>query len=130
MMARYGDKIEISSAAIRDLAAALSQIQQRILGVADSMDSHGLSTIASTNLISGLDGFEQISKLGAAMEHAFVYGLGTRSIESASNKSDYALGTGEALRVAEVAATFATGSPIVGPSNRDRSKKTKKDKKS
>lgn len=129
-MARYGDRIEISVDAIRDLATALNQIHKRILGVADSMDAHGLKSIASTNLISGMDGFEQVSRLGAALEHGFVYGLGTRSIEVANSKPEYPLGSGQSLRVAEVAATFATEPTIVGPSNRDRSKKPKKSKKS
>lgn len=125
-MARYGDKTEVSATAIRDLATALARIHQKIGDVANAMDAHGLESVAATNLISGMDGFEQISKLAAALEHGLVYGLGTRSIKLASSRVDYPLGSGEALNVAEVAATFAKEPTIVGPTTLSRSKKKKK----
>lgn len=100
-MARFNDKTEFSTKAIRDYAAALANIHSDLQLIANLADSEGIAAIHPTHFKSGAEGLEKITRFATEIRYAYGLEIANRNIKVAEESTKY-----EKSNVKEAAASI------------------------
>jgi hypothetical protein len=102
-MARFNDKTEFKTKAIRDYSVLMSAIASDMQRIADLAESEGIEAIFTTHFKSGAEALEKMTRFATEVRYAYGRALADRHIEKIELKIAEDAAKYEAANIKEAA---------------------------